>query len=154
MRFVPAAALWLRLTKALEPKKEFRMYEAFSLDKIVSKVGSVLPRKVVFTKKEPELVMHHMTSLNMNSPTRYKTVRVEESRNSKLIGILFAHPNTPLAKSEIVDHLNQFHYRSGEAVDFFCVAHAVKAIPANAITRNFLKFTANLICISLNNNYY
>tara|TARA_Y100001970_G_scaffold56232_1_gene71256 strand:- start:3601 stop:4428 length:828 start_codon:yes stop_codon:yes gene_type:complete len=123
VRFVPAAALWLRLTKALEPKKEFRMYEAFSLDKIVSKVGSVLPRKVVFTKKEPELVMHHMTSLNMNSPTRYKTVRVEESRNSKLIGILFAHPNTPLAKSEIVDHLNQFHYRSGEAVDFFCVGY-------------------------------
>lgn len=78
------------------------MYEAFSLDKILSKVDSVLPRKVILTKKEPEQVMHLMTSLNMNSPTRYKTVRVEESRNSKLIGILFAHPNAPLAKSELL----------------------------------------------------
>ncbi len=99
------------------------MYEAFSLDKIVSKVDSSLPRKVIITKKEPEQVMYLMTSLNMDAPTRYRTVRVEESRNSKLIGILFAHPNSPLAKYEIVDHLNQFHYRSGEAVDFFCVGY-------------------------------
>ncbi|MGX9417636.1 hypothetical protein ACWU4D_09815 [Vibrio sp. WJH972] len=99
------------------------MYEAFSLGKIVSKVDLVLPRKVTLTKREPERVMHYMTSFNMNTPTRYRTVRVEESRSSKLIGILFAHPNSPLAKSEIVDHLNQFHYRSGEAVDFFCVGY-------------------------------
>lgn len=99
------------------------MYEAFSLDKIMSKVDSELPRKVIFSKREPERVTHYMTSFNMDAPTRYKTVRVEETRNSKLIGILFAHPSTPIAKSEIVDHLNQFHYRSGEAVDFFCVGY-------------------------------
>ena len=107
----------------VEPQKDIIMYEAISLDKIVKKVNSALPRKVTLTKKVPEQIMNNMTSLDMNSPTRYKTVRIEESRNSKLIGILFAHPNAPLAKSEIVDYLNQFHHRSGEAVDFFCVGY-------------------------------
>lgn len=99
------------------------MYEAYSLDKITKTVNSVLPRKVSFTKKEAIVTMGLMTTLDMNSPTRYKTVRVEETRDSKLIGILFAHPNSPLAKLEIVNHLNQFHHRSGEAVDFFCVGY-------------------------------
>jgi hypothetical protein len=99
------------------------VYEAYSLDKITKKIDSVLPRKVAFTKKEPIVTMNLMTTFNMSSPTRYKTVRVEETRDSKLIGILFAHPHAPLAKSEIVNHLNQFHYRSGEAVDFFCVGY-------------------------------
>jgi hypothetical protein len=99
------------------------MYEAYSLDKITKTIGSVLPRKVTFTKKEPIKTMSLMTTLDMSSPTRYKTVRVEETRDSKLIGILFAHPNTPLAKSEIVNHLNHYHHRSGEAVDFFCVGY-------------------------------
>jgi len=80
---------------------------------------------VTLTKKLPKLEQNcnFMTTFDMDVSTRYETVHVDEERNSKLIGILFTHPNAPLAKSEIVDHLNQFHYRSGEAVDFFCVGY-------------------------------
>ena len=99
------------------------MYEAYSLDNIISKADSDLPRRVVYTKKEPIITLGYMTSLDMRTPTRYQAVKVEETRSSKLIGILLAHPNAPLAKSEIVDHLNHFHHRSGEAIDFFCVGY-------------------------------
>lgn len=99
------------------------MYEANSLKNIINIVDTKLPRSVVFTKKEPIVTMGLMTTLNMNEPTRYQTIQVQESRNSKLIGILFAHPNAPISKAEIVEHLNHFHHRSGEAVDFFCVGY-------------------------------
>ncbi|EKE87643.1 hypothetical protein [Idiomarina xiamenensis] len=99
------------------------MYDAHSLSGIIKKIGSDLPRRVEYLKKEPILTIGYMTFLDMNTPTRYQTVRVEESRNSKLVGILLAHPKSAISKSEIVSHLNYFHHRSGEAIDFFCVGY-------------------------------
>ncbi|MCL4301167.1 MAG: CHAT domain-containing protein [Anaerolineae bacterium] len=37
-----------------------------------------------------------------------------------MIGLLFARPQTPLARSEIIPHLDYFHYRSGNYIHFFC----------------------------------
>ncbi len=100
------------------------MVEAHSLGTILEKIDSELPRKVVLLKNEPvEETTWFMTSLDMNKPTRYQKVRVRENRNTKLVGLLFAHPNAPISKNEIVNHLNHFHHRSGEAVDFFCVGY-------------------------------
>ena len=99
------------------------MYDAHSLSGIIEKIGSDLPRRVEYFKKEPIVTMGYMTSLDMNTPARYQTVRVQEERNSKLVGILLAHPRSAISKSEIVSHLNYFHHRSGEAIDFFCVGY-------------------------------
>lgn len=110
------------------------MYDAHSLKSITDKVSSVLPRKVVYTKKEPIestemnatiglMTSRLMTTMDMNQPIRYQTVQIKDTRNSKLVGILFAHPKTALAQSEIINHLNHFHVRSGEAADFFCVGY-------------------------------
>lgn len=49
--------------------------------------------------------------------------RVTEQQNSKLIGILFCHPQSRLAKEEILGHLPFFHLRSGGAIDFFCAGY-------------------------------
>ena len=100
------------------------MAEAHSLGGILEKIGSDLPRKVVLTKNRPvEQTIGFMTTLSMNTPTRYQKVRIQENRNTKLIGLLLAHPNAPISKNEIVGHLNHFHHRSGEAIDFFCVGY-------------------------------
>jgi len=61
--------------------------------------------------------------MDMNTPTSYQTVEIKEERNSKLVGILFCHPESKMAKEEIIGYLPYFHLRSGEAVDFFCVGY-------------------------------
>jgi hypothetical protein len=38
----------------------------------------------------------------------------------RLVGLLFARPQSKLAADEIVPHLDYFHHRSGLHVDFFC----------------------------------
>lgn len=99
------------------------MYGAHSLNGIIERIESDLPRCVEYLKKEPIVTMGYMTTLDMNTPTRYQTVKVQEERNSKLIGILLSHPQSTISKNEIVGHLNYFHHRSGEAIDFFCVGY-------------------------------
>lgn len=78
---------------------------------------------ITTTKQEPIAEVGFMTIYDMNRPTRFQTVHMRESRNSKLVGVLFCHPKSPLAKAEIIEHLSHFHIRSGEAVDFFCVGY-------------------------------
>lgn len=99
------------------------MYEAHSIQSITERMASSLPRTVTLVKREPLVTLGYMTAYDLNRPTRYQTVRFNETRNSKLIGILFCHPKSALGKSEIVDHLSHFHLRSGEAADFFCVGY-------------------------------
>lgn len=99
------------------------MLDANSLQSIKNKIHSDLPRKITIIKREPIVTIGYMMVAGKTPPTRYQNVRIEETRNSKLIGILFAHPKSNLAKSEIIDHLNHFHIRSGEAVDFFCAGY-------------------------------
>lgn len=41
-----------------------------------------------------------------------------------MTGLLFAPPGQPLAKAEILPRLNDFHYRSGEHIDFYCAGYA------------------------------
>jgi hypothetical protein len=99
------------------------VYDAHSIQSITDRVASSLPRTVTLVKREPIVELGYMTSLDMSRPTRYQTVQFNETRNSKLIGILFCHPKSSLGGSEIVDHLSHFHLRSGDAVDFFCVGY-------------------------------
>lgn len=37
----------------------------------------------------------------------------------RMIGLIFARPNSPLARDEILPQINDWHYRSGEHIDFF-----------------------------------
>ncbi|WP_155985168.1 hypothetical protein [Thioalkalivibrio sp. AKL6] len=99
------------------------MIEAHSLNGIKKKLAADLPRTIVGLKREPVHEIGWMTSFESDGPTRYQKVRFEEQCDSKLVGILLAHPNAPTAQQEIVGHLSHFHLRSGEAVDFFCVGY-------------------------------
>lgn len=38
----------------------------------------------------------------------------------RMVGFLFARPDSPLAKKEIIPSLEYFHERSGEHIDFYC----------------------------------
>jgi hypothetical protein len=99
------------------------MVEAPSLQSIKDRLSRELPRQIILNKREPVHTIGLMTTFDMNSPVRYQTVRVEETRDSKLVGVLICHPKAPIAKSEIVDQLAYFNERSGEAVDFFCAGY-------------------------------
>src|SRR6266540_240667 len=41
----------------------------------------------------------------------------------KMVGLLFARPDSALARSEIVPNLNYFHQRAGRHVHFFCAGY-------------------------------
>lgn len=99
------------------------MVEAHSLNNILERISSELPRTVTILKKKEKKVFGFMTSLNMNQYVTDQTVRIQETRDSKLVGMLFAHPQTSLAKLEIINFLQHFHLRSGDAIDFFCVGY-------------------------------
>jgi hypothetical protein len=99
------------------------MYDTPSLESILKKIDSVLPRTVTIMKKEPIVEFGYMTSLDMQRPMRTQTIKICEERHSKLIGILFCHPKSPLGKAEIVEHLPHFHHRSGDSIDFYCVGY-------------------------------
>ena len=48
----------------------------------------------------------------------------DPSLHSRMIGVVFARPNSPIAKTEIIPQLNDWHYRSGDHIDFFFVGYA------------------------------
>ena len=41
----------------------------------------------------------------------------------RLVGLLFAPPESSLGKSEIIKSLDYFHHRSGDKIDFFCAGY-------------------------------
>ncbi len=107
------------------------MVEAHSLNSILKHVSKNLPRtvdklniKVGETNlREHEQSIGFIAGLNSHEPICSQITHSKEIRNTKLIGILLAHPEASLSKSEITSHLNRFHHRSGEAIDFFCVGY-------------------------------
>lgn len=46
--------------------------------------------------------------------------RLVDDNRVKMVGLLFARPNSRLAKSDILPHLDYFHHRSSKHIDFFC----------------------------------
>ena len=47
----------------------------------------------------------------------------DESREYKLVGIMFCQPSHPLSKAEVNENLRYFHYRSGKNIDFYCAGY-------------------------------
>ena len=41
----------------------------------------------------------------------------------RMVGLLFARPDDPLAQAEVLPNLDYFHYRSGNHIDFFCAGY-------------------------------
>lgn len=50
------------------------------------------------------------------------------SDHVRLVGIIFARPSSPLAKSEIIPALADWHYRSGDHVDLFFAGYHQHAL--------------------------
>lgn len=101
------------------------MIEAHSLESLINKVSEDLPRKILGTKHVPIENNHleYVVGFDMSKSNRFRRVNFEKIRTSKLIGILFCRPNSPIAGSEILGDLTYFHFRSGESIDFFCAGY-------------------------------
>ena len=66
---------------------------------------------------QPAIDYEHLTrSLNERFRYRYEGV---PSIRTRTVGIVFAHPNSRLARSEIVPQINNWHFRSEVHIDFF-----------------------------------
>lgn len=47
-----------------------------------------------------------------------------DRRATRMVGLLFAPPETQVGRKEIVPGLNYFHHRSGNNIDFFCAGYS------------------------------
>jgi hypothetical protein len=54
----------------------------------------------------------------LTSAFKYRYDDASEKR-VRMVGLVFARPNSPLAKSEIIPQLADWHHRSGNHIDFF-----------------------------------
>jgi hypothetical protein len=43
----------------------------------------------------------------------------DPSAHTRMVGIAFARPNSPLSREEVIPQLNDWHYRSGDHIDFY-----------------------------------
>ena len=50
--------------------------------------------------------------------------RAPEQPTMRLVGVLFAPVGAPLTSSAIIPRLDQYHWRSGAAMDIFCPGYA------------------------------
>jgi hypothetical protein len=57
--------------------------------------------------------------------TRYAT---GHDGRRRLVGILFARPESSFAKSDINQHLDYFHHRSGNHFDMFCAGYHIEPV--------------------------
>jgi hypothetical protein len=66
---------------------------------------------------QPALDYKDLTrSLNDRFGHRYEG---DPSVRTRMVGIVFARPNSPLSRSEIIPQLNDWHFRSGDHIDFY-----------------------------------
>jgi hypothetical protein len=100
------------------------MIPAHSIESVLRDLNEVLgarteQRKVVVPSSKIGLMIAGQPIQSFET----RTVNVSIEQWSKLVGILFCEPTSPLGKEEITHHLEYFHYRSGHFVDFFCVGY-------------------------------
>lgn len=53
----------------------------------------------------------------------------DPARHVRMVGVVFARPNSPLTKAEIVPQINDWHYRSGDHIDFFFAGYTAPHPP-------------------------
>lgn len=58
-----------------------------------------------------------LNSLNSAFRDRYNIV---DEKGIRMVGLLFAPPQSNLGQAEITSSLDYFHHRSGDSIDFFC----------------------------------
>lgn len=76
----------------------------------------------MITVKDYEEIISYLTS-------RFKGefARLDEDEtpaDTRMVGIVFASPNSPLANSEIIPQLADWHYRSGNHIDFLFAGYS------------------------------
>lgn len=100
------------------------MIEAHSINSILERIDSSFPRKAEPIKSEPiEHNIGFMTALDMSKPVKSQNFNLGKNQSTKLVGLLLAPSSVEFSKKEVTAHLNRFHYRSGQNVDFFCVGY-------------------------------
>lgn len=69
--------------------------------------------------------MHHMSDWNdFLQRLRLELVQFTPKDHSRMIGLLFARPDSELAQKEVLPHLGYFHVRSAEHITFYCVGYS------------------------------
>jgi len=56
-------------------------------------------------------------------------LRAPEQPTMRLVGLLFAPVGAPLTSSAVIPRLDQYHWRSGAAMDIFCAGYARAGTP-------------------------
>jgi len=90
------------------------MIDVITYKKIVDSVNFIdtsRPVKMCFTDSIDPVSRNAMAKINTKIKGR------------KLVGVMFCNPHSKYCQNEILNHLNYFHHRSGENINFFCCGY-------------------------------
>ena len=71
------------------------------------------------------MAIHSLKAIEADLPGAFLK-RYPACGNVRMVGILFAHPDSPLAKSEIVPRLKYFHQLSDNHITFYCAGYGTE----------------------------
>lgn len=78
---------------------------------------------------------HEDLTRSLNDRFRYR-YEGDPSVRTRMVGIVFARPNSPLARSEIIPQLNDWHFRSGDHIDFYFAGYTYPHPPSRDTKRS------------------
>ncbi len=102
------------------------MYKGPTLESIKKMVSEKLEKAVLIEKKTQNSTKSMTWMAPFESEKDSEAEKIERGLKSKVIGILFCHPESPLGKSEILPHFGYFHERSKNFIDFFWAGYCQK----------------------------
>lgn len=65
----------------------------------------------------------HNTILSKNTDEPFSICNSDEAR---IVGILFIHPESAIAKNDILPRLDYYHYRAGSTTNLFCMGYGAE----------------------------
>lgn len=90
---------------------------------ILTQLTRQLPIPIPQIPREELIHEFGLIKSTRNLDTLRKKVIQPARRPAKIISLLFSHPATELAKSEIIPFLTHYHLRSSDAVDVYCMGY-------------------------------
>ena len=99
------------------------MVPACSIDALNAQLRSVRASSE-HSSNEAGPVLHNLMAL----PSSRELSRIEVQTH--LVGLLFARPDSAVAKKDIIPNLSYLHYRSANNVDLFCAGYGADWEPA------------------------
>lgn len=113
------------------------MLDCNSLSHVLDDMQNRLPVSVPTNEPVIAADLGFMRASDAFEPLQFMDTHWEE-RTAKLVGLLFCHPGSELAKAEILPHLTHFHLVSATGMDCYCMGYGADWPPEHFVDQSIV----------------